>query len=83
MKESKIKGKIPKIKTKNRKIEHINKYIYFFNWDFLHAVINRHSKAWSYKKKRHKKVKAYRKSIYKQPTDNRCLLILESNPIRS
>ena len=35
----------------------------FFNWDSLHARLNSHYKAWSYKKKKHKKFKAYGKSI--------------------
>ena len=35
----------------------------FFNWDSLHARLNIHYKAWSYKKKKHKKITAYRKSI--------------------
>ena len=34
----------------------------FFNWDSLHARLNSHYEAWSYKKKKHKKIKAYRKS---------------------
>ena len=34
----------------------------FFNWYSLHARLNSHYEAWSYKKKKHKKVKAYRKS---------------------
>ena len=38
----------------------------------------------SYKKKEHKKIKAYRKSLYKEPTVNRCLLILlDLKPLRS
>ena len=36
---------------------------FFFNWDSLHATLNSHYKAWSYKKKEHKKIKAYRKSV--------------------
>ena len=40
------------------------------NLDALHA--------WSYKKKKHKKIKAYRRSLQKEPTVNRCLLILLS-----
>ena len=37
---------------------------YFFkNWDSLYARLNSHYKAWSYKKKKHKKIKAYRKSL--------------------
>ena len=36
---------------------------FFFNWDSLHARLNSLYKAWSYKKKEHKKFKAYRKSL--------------------
>ena len=36
---------------------------FFLNWDLLHARLNSHCKAWSYKKKKHKKIKAYRKSL--------------------
>ena len=32
---------------------------------------------WSYKERKHKKIKAYRKFLYKEPTVNRCLLILD------
>ena len=35
----------------------------FFNWDSLHAKLNSHCEAWGYKKKKHKKIKAYRKSV--------------------
>ena len=35
----------------------------FFNWDSLHTSLNSHYKAWSYKKKKHKKIKSYRKSL--------------------
>ena len=31
---------------------------FFKNWDSLHARLNNHKKAWSYKKKEHKKIKA-------------------------
>ena len=41
---------------------------HFFNWDSLHARLNRHYNAWSCKKKKHKKITTYRKSIYKEPT---------------
>ena len=34
----------------------------FFNWHSLHARLNSHCETWSYKKKEHKKFKAYRKS---------------------
>ena len=35
------------------------------------------SKAWSDKKKKPKKTKAYRKSVKKEPTVIRCLLVLD------
>ena len=35
---------------------------FFINWDSLHARLNSHYKAWSYKKKKHKKIKAYKKT---------------------
>ena len=35
----------------------------FFNWDSLHARQNSRYKAWRYKKRKQKKVKAYRKSV--------------------
>ena len=38
---------------------------------------------WSYKKKTHKKIEAYRKSVYKEPTVERCLLILDLKSFRS
>ena len=34
-------------------------------------------------KKKHKKIKAYRKSVYKKPTVKRCMLILDLKPFRS
>ena len=56
-------------------------FFFFFNWDSVHARLNSHDKAWSYKKK--EKIKAYRKSVQKKPTVKRCLLILELKPFRS
>ena len=41
---------------------------FFFNWDSLHARLNSHYKAWSHKKKKHKNIKAYRKSVQKKST---------------
>ena len=32
------------------------------NWDSLHTRLNSHYEAWSYKKKKHKKIKAYKLS---------------------
>ena len=49
----------------------------FFTWDSLHASLNSHYKAWSYKKKKHKKIKAYRLK------HNRYLLISDLKPFRS
>ena len=39
--------------------------------------------AWSYKKKKHKKIKVYRKSVQKEPRVKKCLLILGLKPLRS
>ena len=50
--------------------------------DSLNAGLNSHYKASSYKKKKHKKTKAFRKSLQKEPTVNRCLLILNLKPIQ-
>ena len=49
-------------------------HLFFFNWDSFHARLNSH-----YKK--HKKVKAYRKSAYKKPTDVQ-MNIYQSNTYR-
>ena len=38
-------------------------YVYIFNWDSLNARLNNHYKALSYKKKKHKKTKAYREYV--------------------
>ena len=38
-------------------------YTLFFNWDLLHARLNSHYEALKYKKKKHKKIKAYKKDI--------------------
>ena len=35
------------------------------------------------RKKEYKKIKAYRKSLYKEPTVDMCLLILDLKPLRS
>ena len=44
-----------------------NKNNFFFNWDLLYARLNSHYEARSYKKKKHKKVKAYRNLLRKDP----------------
>ena len=61
----------------------LNYLIYIFNWDSLHARLICHYKAWSSMKKKHKKIKAYRNSIHKEPIVKRCLLILDLKPLRS
>ena len=56
---------------------------FFFNRESLHAIPNIHYEAWSYKKKKEKMIKAYKKSVYKYPRVKRCLLILDLKPFRS
>ena len=41
----------------------VSVFLYFFNWDSLHVRLNSHCKAWSYRKKKHKNIKAYRKIL--------------------
>ena len=55
---------------------------FFINWDSPHARLNSHYKACNYKKKKHKKIKAYRKSVKRERTFNRCLLTLDFKPFR-
>ena len=38
-------------------------YYYFLNWDLIHARLSSHYEAWSYEKKKHKKLTAYRKYV--------------------
>ena len=38
-------------------------FFFFFDWNSLHAKLNIYYKAWSYKKRKHKKIKAYMKSL--------------------
>ena len=35
----------------------------FFDWDSFHARLDSHYDAWSYKKRKHKKIKVYKKSL--------------------
>ena len=53
-----------------------------FDWDSLHARLNSYYEVWSYMKKNYKKIKVYRKSVLKDPTVKRCLLILDLNSFR-
>ena len=57
--------------------------LFIVNWDSLHVRLNSHYEARSYKKKKHKKVKAYRKSVWKEPTVKRFPLILELMLLKS
>ena len=58
-------------------------YSSFFFGVSLHARLNSPYEAWSYKKKKYKKVEAYKKSLQKKPTVKRHLLILDLKPLRS
>ena len=40
---------------KHQKVSTASSFFLFFNWDSLHAKLNSHYEAWSYKKKKHKK----------------------------
>ena len=75
-----IKGQPkPWLHVKTRPLIHCD----FFSWElFFLQDWNNHYEAWNYMKKKHKKIKACRKSIKKKPTVKRCLLILDLKPIR-
>ena len=45
------------------------------HFDSLKARLGSHYETWSYKKKKHKKINAHRKFVYKAPTVERCLLV--------
>ena len=51
--------------------------------DSLHRRLNSHYEAWSYKKKKFKKIKAYRKYVQREPAVKKCLVILDLKPLRS
>ena len=38
-------------------------FFFFFNWDSLHARLNSHYETQSYKKNKHKKIRAHNKSV--------------------
>ena len=64
--------------------EHQKTVNLFLNCDLFHARLISHYKAWSYKKKKHKKIKAPSKFLWKESTvNNGCLLILHLRPFRS
>ena len=60
-----------------------SKLDFFKSWDSLHARLNSYYEAWSYKKKKYKKIKACMNSVSEESTDKMCLLILDLNPLRS
>ena len=57
--------------------------ITFFNWDLLHARQTSHYRTLSYKKKKHKKIEVYSKSVQKVPVVKRSLLNLDLKPFTS
>ena len=61
----------------------MNQNYFFKKLVFTPCKLNSHYKAWTYKKKEHKKIKAYRKSLYEKPTVSKCLLILHLKTLRS
>ena len=58
---------------------------FFFFLIETHSMsrLNCQCEAWSYKKQKRKKIKAYRKSVQKEPTVKRCLLILDLKLLNS
>ena len=59
-KNKKLKVKLHKLELRKEKIGHSVYHLlhakhFCFNWDSLHARLNSHYEAWSYKKKKHKK----------------------------
>ena len=62
-----------KIGTDHGKMEKlIKQHMHFFlNMDSLHGRLKSDYEAWRYKKKKHKKIKAYRKSPQKEPVNSR------------
>ena len=63
------------------KREHM--YFFFKKLRFTPYKAEQPPEAWGYKKKKHKKAKAYRKCVWKEPTDKRYLLILDLKPVTS
>ena len=51
---------------------YLDQMIFFFNWDSLHARLSNHYDACNLKKKKHLKIKAYKKSVQKETTIKRC-----------
>ena len=58
----------------------------FFFWTRIHSIQGvqpSRYEACSYEKKKHTKIKAYIKSVQKEPTVERCLLVRDLNSLRS
>ena len=53
----------------------------FLNWDSLHVRLKNYYEALSYKEKKYKKIKAHRKSVWKEPIVKRFMLTLRLNAI--
>ena len=52
------------VEVHNKDVRYMVDYFFLFlNWYSLHARLSSHYEAWSYKKRKHKKVTSYRKSI--------------------
>ena len=58
-------------------------FLIFLSLGFTPCKAEQPLKGMELEKNKHKKIKAYRKSVYKEPTVKRCLLILDLKPFRS
>ena len=47
--------------------------MFFFNWDLLHARLNSHYKAWSYKKKKPIKFKKHAENLFRKNLQLKCV----------
>ena len=68
-------------KASNLNSEIFSKRDTFFNWDSLYARLNNYCEE-ATRKKKYKKIKAYRKSVYKEPADKSFLLILDLSEVK-
>ena len=55
---------------------------HFFNWNSLHARLNNHYEAWSYKKKK-KNIKIIEENYLERTQGKKRLLTLDLKPFRS
>ena len=73
-----------KLKLLNKKSSKYKSSVFFLKlrfWDSLNAGLNSHL-GMELQEKKHKKIKAYRKSDQKRRTVKRCLLTLDLKPLR-